>query len=323
MGFQFIDDKGRFLGRTGASWAKILTFYAVYYTFLAGLIYFTVTIYADSLAARPGQGKPKISTRTDQPGASVFPFQTIDASIDQDGELFLNDNKAAAAYNKALSDLALQYDAANAGAQDCRRTDITVNKCRVSNAKKLSDLGIKGKNEKTNEDEYSFQNTIDSKKPLFAITLNKLIGWTPVNTKNLVPNGKNFVKNSVQFDCFEFDPKKGRQEGNFNIDFLGDDYLASEFFPYHAKDKLETESSRQAYNKPMVVAQISEARAGAWAEGSDKKLFRCHVLAENIDRPLLEEEIADESDRSWSTDLTGLKIGYVQFGYSFSGSAEE
>merc|ERR1719220_2057411 len=49
---------------------------------------------------------------------------------------FLNDNKAAAAYNKALSDLALQYDAANAGAQDCRRTDITVNKCRVNNAKK-------------------------------------------------------------------------------------------------------------------------------------------------------------------------------------------
>merc|ERR1711981_1252739 len=75
------DDNGNFLGRTLQSWAKILGFYAVYYSFLAVLFYaFTVTYYLESrvLSTFPVGGKPAIANpRLDMPGAVVHPFKEL------------------------------------------------------------------------------------------------------------------------------------------------------------------------------------------------------------------------------------------------------
>merc|ERR1712110_784226 len=75
------DDNGNFLGRTLQSWAKILGFYAVYYSFLAVLFYgFTVTFYLESrvLSTFPVGGKPAIANpRLDMPGAVVHPFKEL------------------------------------------------------------------------------------------------------------------------------------------------------------------------------------------------------------------------------------------------------
>ena len=100
------NDKGQgtFLGRTTASWAKIMGFYVFYYTFLAGLIYFSVTNYADKLVQPGTKNSPKIVTRVDMPGSSVEPFNTIDSAIDGDGMIKLSFKDDSAKGNKAYLD---------------------------------------------------------------------------------------------------------------------------------------------------------------------------------------------------------------------------
>merc|ERR1711997_250844 len=66
---------GLVLGRDGRSWAKILAFYAVYYTFLGFLFYgFTITWYLGSNTTPVGGAPIVRNSRLDQPGAAVHPF---------------------------------------------------------------------------------------------------------------------------------------------------------------------------------------------------------------------------------------------------------
>merc|ERR1711934_516545 len=67
------------MDRDGKSWAKILIFYAIYYTFLGLLFWATITLYKGTMIPEIGNGNaPRITTRLGQPGLAVHPFTGMD-----------------------------------------------------------------------------------------------------------------------------------------------------------------------------------------------------------------------------------------------------
>merc|ERR1712109_118403 len=80
-------------------------------------------------------------------------------------------------------------------------------------------------------------------------------------------------------------------------------------------DKNAVKSKNVAYNKPFVLAQIklkeNVDKKDAWkTDDGAFKYFRCQFFAENIDKPKVGKEFNEGSPdvKSWSTDLTALKI---------------
>jgi len=72
--FFYNSKEGTVLGRTASSWAKILFFYLVYYTFLGFLAYGTLAWYQSTVE----DGKvPYIRTRTGQPGMAIEPANSV------------------------------------------------------------------------------------------------------------------------------------------------------------------------------------------------------------------------------------------------------
>jgi hypothetical protein len=313
------------LGRTGASWAKISLFYFIYYSLLAALIYFSVTLRADYLATHPGDRKaPMITTRTDSPGAAVYPFQNITADIDGDGVLNfvtkLDDSKKA--YIKAMDAFA---DSVNKHkGVDCSHKTVNVEDttCRVENAQVLKDYKAGG----------AFEKAITDKSPLFAVNLNKIWNWQPINdgtgNNNFARPGK-FVKNSVEMRCYQFSKLKGYEisaaDSDFEITLVGEPNLAPYYFPYIGQDL--GENNIVNYNKPFMIGQIIPKNDDAWTLKTDpesgkeeiSKNFRCDLLAKNIDRPKIGDDFwnGGADVQSWSNDLTKLSIGFVEFGFVF------
>lgn len=85
----FYDSKaGTVMGRTGRSWAKILLFYAIYYSFLA--IIFFVSLETMKAISKPTESKTRLAaptqSRLDQPGLTVYPHQ--ENRDDNDGLLY-------------------------------------------------------------------------------------------------------------------------------------------------------------------------------------------------------------------------------------------
>ena len=69
------------LDRNWKSWSRILTFYAIYYTFLGLLFWATITLYKSVWIPDPADGKgPALNTRLGQPGLAVYPINSMDPS---------------------------------------------------------------------------------------------------------------------------------------------------------------------------------------------------------------------------------------------------
>ena len=320
------NDKGQgtFLGRTTASWVKIMGFYVVYYTFLAGLIYFSVTSYADKLV-QPGSNKaPKIVTRVDMPGSSVEPFNTIDSAIDGDGMIKLSFKDDSAKGNKAYLDAfdafsktIVTENTINCLGQSAEVKTPADGPCAVSNGKFLNETVIR-----------NLPQDLKDGQPTVAVMLNKVIGWTPINGYGLDNYPGRFFQNSVQIQCAETlltGEIVAADQSNFKVDLIGNELsLLSGYYPYQGGDKNAVKSKNVAYIKPFVLAQIKlkegVEKKEAWktADGAFK-YFRCQFFAENIDKPKVGKEFNEGTPavKSWSTDLTALKIGFVEFGFSY------
>lgn len=306
---------GKLLGRTGMSWAKILGFYAVYYTFLACLIYFTVTYYADNLPNQPGGVPPTIQSRTDQPGAAVYPFQVISDQVDGDGALVLStdiNEEHSAEYIAGMDKFKAQYENNEDNSLCVNKGDVLVQTCKVPNAKVLSTAGN------------SIENSIKEKKPIFTLTVNKVYDWEPITTEaaEFTANDEKFFKNSIQAKCFEcLADGTPVDDSKFNLSLKGEKCIKPNYYPYKGHDK-NPEDTRIPYNKPFLIGQIDAADGidinDAWKLEKDQvtKYFRCELFADNIERPLVGEHFygAPAETKSWSNDLTKLGLGFVQFG---------
>lgn len=304
-------------GRSALSWFKITLFYCVYYTLLGFLFTFFLNSYWGGLP-EPGS-RPRINTRTDQPGAGVWPFTSI-IGTEADGD----DNKLTLSmdlskeqdsfYVDSLNNFTKTYD--NSDASVCVNDDVYVKTCKVPNADLVTPA-------KVNE-------WVQNRTPVVIIALNKIIGWNPLNRALAFPDiGANFEVNSVYVRCHESlvsgDTVK---DSTFKFEYVGDKGISSNYFPYMAKDLGSIpESLKVRYQKPFIAIKILPTKSkveSSFIDSWETKMhfFRCEIDADNISKPATDEYLAaDPKAKAYSADLTKLGIGFVTFGLSYSDDA--
>jgi len=317
------DENGNFLGRTFQSWAKILGFYAVYYSFLAVLFYgFTVTFYLESrvLSSSPVGGKPAIANpRLDMPGAVVHPFK----ELMEDGDInrfVMTEEFIEHKYCAEISKFFMNKETLNEKSVDCSSEDHNSKSgtCQVDtsitkNGDVITNLGKKF-------DITTCKALTEKKYPMFAIDINKIIGWTP----NQV---------GIHFDCYEYDSKSAEKlsEQTFDFKWLSSSSIPSYYYPFNgvsseqlvklpidnrgpkgdAVEDCKTDEciANKPYNKPFVGGVIS----GDFKKGAEH-YFRCDILSDKISRQF----DGDNADtKALNADLRKLGIGFVEFGYKF------
>jgi len=314
------DENGNLLGRSFKSWAKILGFYAVYYTFLAILFYgFTVTYYLDSrvLTSSPVGGKPAVANaRLDMPGAVVHPFKELPDARGDVNRITMKDHKDE--YCQKLGVFFQAKEALNENAEDCSKEGVTTETatCKVN-------LEIKKSGKTLGVNECS--KLLTKNMPMFSIDINKIIGWSPSNV-------------GIHFDCYEYNEKDGKRldKQDYAVNWLGQSSIADYYFPYNgvssqqliklpagqkkvgdeANEPCGTEqcSKNLPYNKPFVAGFVH--KIGDVAEGLDDKehMFRCDILSDKITR---QQYGGSEKEETTNAELRGLNLGFVEFGFKF------
>ena len=310
------DKKARFLGRDSKSWSRILAFYVVYYTLLGFLITYSIRGYGMISIKQPGGIASKITTRLDQPGSSVIPLNQIKEKYDGINLIKFWNKANYSANNLYVETFGKYLDQVNdlnqhENIQDCTNLETIPEKsvCKVQNA------------DKSTINREIIEKSILEEKPIFALSLNKVVGWQPKNSKLDVYLEKQgwshgFVHNAVYTHCYQTDaggfakdPKNGEEE------FIVRPYSGSKefeilpgYFPYHALDKFDEghpdyENEFLPWNKPFLLMQIFKKNEtkNSWEISEDETAskdsmektpiyFSCYGDAQNIDRPMRPED---------------------------------
>jgi hypothetical protein len=306
------DENGNFLGRDLKSWAKILGFYAVYYTFLAILFYgFTMTYYLDSrvLTSNPVGGKPAVvNARLDMPGAVVHPFREMPDARGDINRIDLDDDANSKDYCQKLDVYFQAKQELNAEAEDCSQGDITTKSstCKVEVEKLMGTKCIEG---------------LKENKPMFTIDINKIIGWSPNNA-------------GIHFDCYEYNKETGDklETQEYTVEWLENtSSIAHYYFPYNgvsSKQLIKLPSGQQSipngeategcatsqceenkpFNKPFVAGTFNKPLDA----NKNGHMFRCDILSDKI---TMQQYDNKESSKTTNAELRGLSLGFVEFGY--------
>jgi len=307
------DENGNFLGRDFKSWAKILGFYAVYYSFLACLFYgFTITYYLESkvLTASPVGGKPAVANpRLDMPGAVVHPFKEM-SKARGDVNRMVMDDKVMDDYCGKLGAFFQSKNTLNENSQDCSTADFSTSNaiCNI-NTDGLSITECK--------------KLMEANQPMFTIDINKIIGWSPNDA-------------GIHFDCYEYNKETAEKlpQQEYEIKWLSKSSIASYYFPYngvseeqlinlpigqqkngadqHEKCGTSECEANLPFNKPFVAGVIQKSDGS----GLDAKehMFRCDILSDKITR---QHYTKKENDVFRNKELRGLGLGFVEFGFQF------
>jgi len=315
------DENGNFLGRDFKSWAKILGFYAVYYTFLAILFYgFTINYYLDSrvLTAAPVGGKPAVANpRLDMPGAAVHPFREMSKARGDVNRIKMNEENKK---DYCLKLGAFFEDKTNLNeetkAKDCSQDDFNTetSTCKVEVPKSTLCMDL-----------------LKLNQPMFTIDINKIIGWKPNDV-------------GIHFQCYEYESESGDklETQEYTVEWLNvsGSSIPSYYFPYHgvsskqlirlpsdqqtienggdAREPCATDKCEQnkPFNKPFVAGYLQRVNVTSEDSGLDtnKKghMFRCDILSDKITRQQYDKK---ESSMTTNAELRGLQLGFVEFGY--------
>lgn len=286
------------LGRTPYRWFQLLSFYIIYYVFLACLFYFFIVKYKNSLPV-PGNTKPYLQSRLDTPGMAVYPFNSIHG--DGDNSLMeLSNTEIKKEYIKEWNKFVSKYKNLP-NLVNCKGADVETKSCNVPNIETAIKINI------TTE--------LENQTPHVILGINKIYGWKPVTTtiKSFGTRPEKFIRDSVYFGCYESDSSGiPIKDGKFKLEFVGaDDGIKKEHFPYLGMDKLV--ENPVVYNKPFTILKISSD--GGFGDG-EMHTFRCNAVADNIDYPAVGDGLNDDTS-GWSRDLDKLTLGYFQFGFRF------
>ena len=264
------------LGRTPRNWAKILSFYVLFYTTISAIAYFYVTYYERTFIHQKCRkdlyAKPKTNSRLTQPGSSSVPFGDIKIFAGNLGNTANADDKKfnSQSYVENLISFANEQKKIQKACQKCEKNSSCYD-CDSANLNLLTEKNIKiwAKNY----------------QPVVLLKLNRIIDWKPINKKvdlledtNLKENNddemyKNFIfkKDSVFVKCYHVNLCGARipdDVSNFEIKYLKDSQIfingSQGRFPYkgfHSETflkKLRGESwSNTTYLTQFVPIQIS------------------------------------------------------------------
>lgn len=308
-------DAGTVFGRDKSSWAKILLFYAVYYSFLFCLFYAFTFKWYEGKQPEPWTGKrPTVGTRLDQPGGSIQPINNFtDGRVSaRPLQLTLKTTKAKGSvtyehYSEVLNAYFDEKDRLNekANAKDCGAVNSTYTANKFANQQTCKTY----ERPKTAPEVVA---DVREKKPIIALELNKIIDWYPrhrgigaISDDLKSPE----YENGVYIDCYQWNAKKAelKKDDTVKIEYLTPRVLKQSMFPFLGR-KVD-EPHDYEYNKPYVAVQIS--RSKSW--GDEFADFRCDFIADNLSK---QSSFAKEYD-SAAKKLVDLFVGTVEFGFKF------
>jgi len=338
--FLYNPEDGTVMGRNFSSWAKILSFYAIYYSGLFVLFYaFTIQYYSNSVPTVSEGNGPFVKTRTDQPGAHVYPFERTTRDSARWSQVTLSDKAAGKVtsydqYEEYLTEYFGKKTSSNDGAVACETAaaDYNQDKKTWGNQKQCQLM------EPPTDDQVKA--AMEQKQPFVALELNKIIGWQPKNRFNVpgnVPTGIKAMEknqNAVYVTCVQYDSKHGKvaEKPTGTVKFwnkltkkadLDFGVIQAGFFPFSGNTATSPDLKScpagssgcgiSVYNKPYVVAQVAPI-GDSWAQPKDSDFaeFRCEFWADNMDRP------SQLKDKDVAKEAAYRAIGVADFGFHFN-----
>lgn len=210
------EEEGLYLGRTPASWAKIGIFYIVYYVLLYIIFIAAVGFSTNSLTSinfKKDDGslvyKPKIRTRVDQPGLSVYPHNNLDEGRRADGVLSWDSNN-----NDAIREV----------------TQILFQRLIKPNLESCPEENPVSRYSRRPLDTHGSRSSLirrqygsERMRPLVILKVNRLIDWTPKPVKrvegDLREDIEEFHKGNIYFTCkgYETTDVKGKVKKDKNF----------------------------------------------------------------------------------------------------------
>jgi sodium/potassium-transporting ATPase subunit beta len=251
---------GTFCGRTGSSWAKIGTFYIIYYLCLAAFFCGMLSVLVHGMMSGEvpyltGQN----SLLADGPGVAIHPQFIDEVTKDVEATVIHVDgrqnSKLYERYKKATEKLLSEYDnttsnsnVMNCNLQDNSRPERNIDKvCRFP----LSELGPCAK---------PADNLKDTGIPCVYIRMNKIYGWLPDLTDNATtPMVKCVGQNPADIENL------GELQYYPSVTYDGKQYgaISHAFFPF---------LRQEGYTDPLVAVTFPKIYKNVMI------LLKCHLI---------------------------------------------
>jgi len=306
--FFYDSNAGTVMGRTGRSWAKILLFYAIYYSFLA--IIFFVSLETMRAISKPAESEKRLpaptQSRVDQPGLTVYPHQ--ENRDDNDGLLYPVCFNKTFEQSRYYQDLELFFESYD--------------------DKSLTDFTSPDVKEYVQNWKDTVRTSYTSKKFTVFLALNKVLNFElkgVTSLKNTTGNYEfehkdvleqdKFDKDSAYFNCLSLNEKgeitKKSADSTATIDLANTKpdqpgRIAVQDYNAQAK-KLKSEEKRKDDERKIVKPFVAFEVDFTKMKPGDKQKFVCFPIAGNI-------------NNSEQSDLTREKygkngLGKLEFGF--------
>lgn len=252
--------EGKFLGRTGKSWAQIIVFYIIFYFFLAAFWLACLAIFLKTIDSNKPRYYGKDTIIGDNPGVGYQPW------LKDDPESTLikfsaNDDSSYAHYIEAMENYLAKYSNIN-DTRSCvdneKNSELGGKACRFN----LSQFERKcGK-----ANDYGFRDG----KPCIILSLNRLIGWQPEDyADNEVPLEvkSRYKPNSIAFFCNGTSDVDVEHIGN--AEYLPEEGIDGRFYPYAVMHN---------YHQPIAMVRFTNLKPNRLV------MVQCSAYAKNIEQ---------------------------------------
>ncbi|XP_043258252.1 sodium/potassium-transporting ATPase subunit beta-2-like [Colletes gigas] len=194
--FVWNSETGQFLGRTGASWGKILLFYVIFYAVLAGFFGAMLTVFYQTLDPNAPKWQMNNSLIGNNPGLGFRPMpppSNVDSTLiwykASDEGNFLH-------WTRELDKFLEEYQKSSASANDAQKRMICDYDKRPTPGK-VCDVDMTLWGQCTKENKYGFNRSA----PCIFLKLNKIFGWKPeyyTNSSNLPSSMPSDLKKHIK-----------------------------------------------------------------------------------------------------------------------------
>lgn len=260
--FLYNSETGACLGRTPGSWAKLITFYLIYYSLLAGFFAICIAVFFTTLDKDRPRQTGYDSLVKGNPGMGFRPMPDVDSTL-----IRFEQGKPSSykMYTDHIQAFLEQYEnEAQEGEDfiDCdnlKEDDRDLKKvCRF----KVDKLG----DECTWQKDYGY----DEGTPCVLLKLNKVYNWRPEEYPNGtipegMPEGGELNPGHITITCEGENP--GDKENMGPVEFYPPEGLPIQYYPY---------LNQRGYRQPIVFAKFARPKEGVVMQ------IWCKAWASNI-----------------------------------------